>query len=97
MNKIYWLVCLILFCVQQVSASNPPATEVRAVWLTTNYGLDWPKNRTDIDTQKRELIAILENLKKYNFNTVFFQARTRGEVLYQSTIEPMSSVIAPVR
>ena len=97
MNKIYWLVCLILFCVQQVSASNPPATEVRAVWLTTNYGLDWPKNRTDIDTQKRELIAILDNLKKYNFNTVFFQARTRGEVLYQSTIEPMSSVIAPVR
>ena len=97
MNKIYWLVCLILFCVQQVSANNPPATEVRAVWLTTNYGLDWPKNRTDIDTQKRELISILDNLKKYNFNTVFFQARTRGEVLYQSVIEPMSSVIAPTR
>lgn len=94
MNKIYWLVCLILFYFQQASANDPPATEVRAVWLTTNYGLDWPKNKTDIDIQKRELIAILDDLKKYNFNTVFFQARTRGEVLYQSVIEPMSSEIA---
>ena len=94
MNKIYWLICMSLFIVLQVYPNNPPATEVRAVWLTTNYGLDWPINRTDIDAQKKELVEILDNLKKYNFNTVFFQARTRGEVLYKSVIEPMSSVVA---
>lgn len=94
MNKIFWLVCLNLFLVLQIYANDPPATEVRAVWLTTNYGLDWPKNRTDVDIQKRELINMLDALKKYNFNTVFFQARTRGEVLYPSKIEPMSSLIA---
>lgn len=94
MNKIYWLICISLFFVLQVYANNPPPTEVRAVWLTTNYGLDWPKNRTDINIQKRELIKILDDLKKYNFNTVFFQARARGDVLYKSKIEPMSSVVA---
>ncbi|MGV8963106.1 MAG: glycoside hydrolase family 10 protein [Candidatus Saccharimonadaceae bacterium] len=97
MNKIFWLVCLSLFLVLQIFANDPPATEVRAVWLTTNYGLDWPKNRTDVDIQKKELINMLDELKKYNFNTVFFQARTRGEVLYQSKIEPMSSIIAKAK
>lgn len=75
-------------------AYEHPATEVRAVWLTTNYGLDWPRDRTDVATQKRELIAMLDDLKKYNFNTVMFQVRAKGEVLYRSKIEPMSSVIA---
>lgn len=94
MNKIYGFICLTLFFIFPIHANDPPATEVRAVWLTTNYGLDWPKNRTDVDIQKRELTTILDDLKKYNFNTVFFQARTRGEVLYQSAVEPMSSVVA---
>lgn len=94
MNKWYWLILVSLFFCLQTYASNPPSTEVRAVWLTTNYGLDWPNNRTDIDVQKRELLSILDDLKKYNFNTVFFQARTRGEVLYRSAIEPTSSVVA---
>ena len=97
MNKIYWLICISLLFVLQVYANNPPPTEVRAVWLTTNYGLDWPTNRTDINVQKRELIKILDDLQRYNFNTVFFQARTRGEVLYNSKIEPMSSVVAKAR
>ena len=97
MNKIYWLICISLFFVLQVYANDPPPTEVRAVWLTTNYGLDWPTNRTNIDVQKRELITLLDDLEKYNFNTVFFQARTRGEVLYRSVVEPLSSVVAPTK
>ena len=97
MNKIYWLICMSLFFVMQLYANDPPPIEVRAVWLTTNYGLDWPRNRTDIEVQKRELIKILDELKKFNFNTVFFQTRGRGEVLYRSAIEPMSSMIAKAK
>lgn len=74
---------------------EPPATEVRAVWLTTNYGLDWPRNRTNVEVQKGELTEILDNLKKNNFNTVLFQVRGRGEAFYRSQIEPISSLIAP--
>ncbi|MGI6573633.1 MAG: glycoside hydrolase family 10 protein [Fermentimonas sp.] len=73
---------------------SPPATEVRAVWLTTNYGLDWPRNRTSVEVQKRELREILDSLQVLRFNTVFFQVRARGEVLYLSRLEPVSSLIA---
>lgn len=94
MNKIYWALLFFLFFGMRAFASTPPATEVRAVWLTTNYGLDWPRNRMSADAQKRELIAILDKLQKLNFNTVIFQVRARGEVFYDSKIEPMASVIA---
>ena len=50
---------------------HPSATEVRAVWLTTNYGLDWPRNRTSVEVQKRELREILDGLQELRFNTVF--------------------------
>ena len=93
MNNIF-LLLILLFCVtQNVFSSDRPATEVRAVWLTTNYGLDWPRSRTSQEEQKKELISILDDLKKNNFNTVIFQARTRGEVFYHSRIEPMSSLV----
>jgi uncharacterized lipoprotein YddW (UPF0748 family) len=75
----------------------PPATEVRAVWLTTNYGLDWPRNRTSVEAQKRELREMLDGLQALRFNTVFFQVRARGEVFYLSRLEPMSTLIATAR
>ena len=90
------LLSLFLFvCSNGLFASEPPATEVRAVWLATNYGLDWPKNRTSHEGQKRELTAMLDSLQKLRFNTVMFQVRARGEVMYRSAVEPMSPLIVP--
>lgn len=93
MNKIYCLYILFLFLTTQLSFAQSPSVEVRAVWITTNYGLDWPKNRLNQQVQKEELTAILDSLQKWNFNTILFQVRSRGEVLYKSDIEPMSSLI----
>lgn len=93
MNKIYPLLILLLCSTMEIFPSGLPATEIRAVWLTTNYGLDWPRNRISQEVQKRELISILDNLEKNNFNTVMFQVRARGEVFYDSRIEPMSSMV----
>lgn len=94
MNKTYlFVLILILLWVNPIIAKTP-AVEVRAVWLTTNYGLDWPRNRNSEEVQKRELIEILDNLKKHNFNTILFQVRGRGEVMFKSSIEPMSTLIA---
>ena len=65
-----------------------PKHEVRAAWVTAVYGLDWPRTRATtpqtIRKQKEELIDILDKLKAANFNTVLFQTRTRGDVLYPS-------------
>lgn len=69
-----------------------PKYEVRAVWLTTIGGLDWPhsyaQTETSIIKQKKELIDILDKLKKANINTILFQTRIRGTVIYPSSIEP---------
>ncbi len=90
------LLTIILLCpagsMAQSIDSQFPKHEVRAVWLTTISGLDWPKKQVrsaaDIEKQKKELTSILDNLKRANINTVLFQTRIRGSVVYPSAIEP---------
>ncbi|MCD8297254.1 MAG: family 10 glycosylhydrolase [Prevotella sp.] len=77
---------------QGMAFSNFPKYEVRAVWLTTLGGLDWPHsyatNQASIEWQKKELTDLLDKLKAANFNTVLLQTRIRGTVIYPSAIEP---------
>ena len=69
-----------------------PKQELRAVWLTTLEGLDWPSTKGTSaaveQKQKQELCRILDQLKRANVNTVLYQARIRGTVTYPSRIEP---------
>ena len=67
-----------------------PKWEVRAVWLTTAGGADWPKTY-DVAAQKRSLVEIFETLQKKHFNTVFFQVRPRGNTFYKSQYEPWAA------
>ena len=94
---------MMLWCLLQAGAAagaeeECPKQEIRAVWLTTIYGLDWPtRTATDWDgrdRQKQEVRHILDRLLEANFNTVFVQARLRGDVIYPSKIEPLSAVFA---
>lgn len=79
------------------TAKAQPKHEVRAAWVTSVYGLDWPSTRATnpvtMRRQQEELITILDRLKAANFNTVLFQTRTRGDVLYPSSIEPFNSIL----
>ena len=72
--------------------------EMRAVWLTTVYGLDWPKDKADtpdgVRKQKEALVRILDRLKADGYNTVFLQVRHSGAVIYPSEQEPLSSRMA---
>lgn len=79
-------------CSHPFSAS-PAKREVRAVWLATIGGLDWPgrhyaRSAASIARQKRGLCAILDSLKASGINTVLLQTRIRGTVIYPSSIEP---------
>lgn len=79
-------------------SSIPPKREVRAMWLTTIGGLDWPKTyahtpRT-IEKQKQELRDLLDRLQKANFNTVLLQTRIRGTVIYPSQYEPWDGCVS---
>lgn len=64
----------------------------KAVWIMTVYGLDWPKAQ-DADSQKKELIEMLDKLKEHGFNRVYFQVRGRGDALYESNNFPWSSFL----
>ncbi len=69
----------------------PQKREVRAVWLTTIKGLDWPTTRGVTDAavvkQKKELTDILDRLQQARVNVVLLQTRVRGNLIYPSTIE----------
>ena len=69
-----------------------PLHEIRAVWLATIGGIDWPRTKaTDsysIQRQKQELCAMLDKLQRANINMVVMQTRIRGTVIYPSSIEP---------
>ena len=77
-----------------------PKHEIRAVWLTVNYGLDWPekpfKTQYDIEKQKNDLDRMLDRLQHANINMVFFQTRLRGDVIYPSNIEPRSEYVKSI-
>lgn len=85
---------------QSLVFRNTPKYEVRAVWLTTIGGLDWPHNYAQsigsVEKQKNELVKILDKLKAANINTVLLQTRIRGTVIYPSGIEPWDGCMSGI-
>lgn len=81
--------------VSPVSATLLPR-EIRAVWLTTLLGLDWPSKPAQSAEgwrrQREDLCQQLDRLKKVGINTVIFQTRLRGSVVYPSAIEPFDAI-----
>lgn len=79
------------------STPAQPIHEIRATWLTTLGGLDWPQKKAvsnaGIAAQKKELTDLLDALKAANFNTVLLQTRLRGDVIYPSLVEPFAECL----
>ena len=98
MNKLLLSLFAAIIISSHVLAINPMKKEVRAVWLTTIYGLDWPSksatSEASREQQKKELCEILDRLHGANFNTVFLQARMRGDVIWNSAIEPVNNIFS---
>lgn len=68
--------------------------EVRGIWIQTAYASDFPKTKYNVDEQKKEMDAILDNVVKQGFNTVFFQVRPFADAFYKSSINPWSSYLS---
>ncbi len=74
--------------------SELPNSEVRAVWLTTVYNLDWPSGSSLPESVKKsDLKAKIQSLKEAGINTIYFQVRTSGDALYDSPYEPWSKYL----
>lgn len=75
-----------------------PMREIRGVWLTSVYNIDWPHS-TSVSAlnQQNRLITMLNTLQQTNINAVFFQVRPNADALYQSAYEPWSQWVTGTR
>src|SRR5574344_1672632 len=87
-----------VFFSSSVHSEKSPKREVRAVWLSTIGGLDWPHSYSQSEysaiKQQKEFCNILDKLKAANINTVLLQTRIRGTVIYPSKYEPWDGCLS---
>lgn len=74
-----------------------PNKEMRAVWVTTAWGLDWPLGDYSEASQKQKYIEYLDKFQELKVNTLFFQVRAMGDAYYDSAYEPWSASITGTR
>lgn len=93
-----FLIFLFLSVTAQSLFSPSPKHEVRAVWLTTIGGIDWPhnyaQNQHAIERQQRELCDILDRLQRAGINQVLLQTRIRATTIYPSAYEPWDGCLS---
>lgn len=104
MKRKLYMVLLALAMAWSVQAQSllcnqvAPKYEVRAVWLTTIGGIDWPhsyaQSAHSTEKQKRELTDILDRLQTAHINTVLIQTRVRGTMIYPSAYEPWDGCLS---
>jgi uncharacterized lipoprotein YddW (UPF0748 family) len=97
MNRRTFII-LLTFLLTALLSFAQPKREVRAVWLTTIGGLDWPhsysQHSQSMERQKQELTNILDKLQKAGINTVLLQTRVRGTMIYPSEYEPWDGCLS---
>ncbi len=98
-KRLSFTLYILLLCISlQAQTFSSPKREVRAVWLTTIGGLDWPhsyaQSQSGIDRQKSELTRLLDLYQKAGINTILLQTRIRGTVIYPSQYEPWDGCLS---
>lgn len=105
-NFIVYLHIIILFITAsqvkaEVSIANHsinPKYEMRAVWLSTIGGIDWPHSYAHdgmgISRQKAELTDILDKLQHAGINTVLLQTRVRATSIFPCKNEPWDGCLS---
>ena len=94
MKKIFLFLFALAMGVSTLYAN--PKHEFRASWMTTGYGLDWPRQKT-ADAQKAELQQKLDALVVGNHNAVCLQVRSFADAIYKSSYEPWADCLTGTR
>ena len=69
--------------------------ELRAVWVATVYGIDFPSRAgLSASAARAELSAIVDRVASVGGNAIFFQVRPESDALYRSAHEPWSRFLA---
>ena len=92
---IFCLTLLFLLLGLPVQAKQP---EMRGVWVSSVYNLDYPSQKGLSAAQLRqEADAIIANAKSWGLNAIFLQVRPSGDALYRSDLVPWSGVVSGVQ
>ena len=98
--EIFVMLLTVLFNSSDLSAAGPKR-EMRGVWLTTVWGIDWPSvtgsSQKVCRQQQDELKALLDRCQAANLTSVFFQVRGMADVMYESSLEPWSAFVSGKR
>ncbi|MCL1842500.1 MAG: family 10 glycosylhydrolase [Defluviitaleaceae bacterium] len=77
-----------------IPASIPASVEMRGLWVTTAYNLDWPSRRgLSPNEMKREVDIILDRAVSQGINAIFLQVRPTADAFYPSEIFPWSHLL----
>ena len=90
------LVCFLGFMAFPIMASTYE-NDMRAVWISTVYNLDYPSTKNNVVAQQNEFIEKLNQLKAMGMNTVVVQVRPKADALYASSINPWSDVLTGIQ
>lgn len=68
--------------------------EIRGIWISTAYAIDFPKTVYNVDKQKQEINTILDSIVERDLNTIYFQVRPFADAFYKSEINPWSRYLS---
>jgi uncharacterized lipoprotein YddW (UPF0748 family) len=69
--------------------------QLRAMWIATVAGIDWPRDTADAaERKKADYRRLLDHAKALNLNAVFVQIRPSADAFYRSPHEPWSQWIS---
>lgn len=95
MKNPYKILALVLLVIPSIVSSQIDR-ETRAVWVASNFRLDWPPASFDPVEQKNALIKIFNNIEQKNLNTIYFQVRFNCTVLFNSSYEPWTHYLTGI-
>ena len=90
------LFLLLALLMGTITHAENPKHEFRATWLTTGFGIDWPKTK-NVEQQKKTLCNIFDVMQRGNMNAACLQVRSFCDAMYQSSYEPWSDVLTGTR
>ncbi|MFA1550133.1 glycoside hydrolase family 10 protein [Actinomadura chokoriensis] len=81
-------------CPQIAAPGDSGDRQLRAMWIATVGGIDWPKDAGgSVDGQRKEFVKLLDTAVAMNMNAVFVQIRPNSDAFYDSPYEPWSQWI----
>lgn len=97
MKKIYILAVIVItaFCFLYLYDKNKESNDLsenRGIFVSYIEFFKYLNNKSEEDT-KKEIDIMIDNIKKYHFNTIYLQVRPFSDSIYYSNIFPTSHTI----